>query len=178
MGAHIWRVPDHRIKSAIFHDVAEAFVPIEGADADEVVGVEGEIGGDEGIAAFDIVLERREEGGVGAEQLAVLGEGGAGLAFEHFEVKGELGDFDGAGVEVHAVDGGGQDAAFEIGGEVEVAGGGIGPAVGLAAEFFVLDQGGLPMLAEAFERADEERTRAAGGIEDAELQAVRGCFAL
>ncbi len=70
---------------------------------------------DEGVAALDVLIERREEGDVlFGKEFALTRESLARLAFEHLQIEGELGDFHGLRVEVHAVDIVAQDAALEI----------------------------------------------------------------
>ena len=149
MDADVRRIADDGVEAASLHDGLELHRPVEGVNAHEVFGHHREIGGDEGVAALDVVLQGREQGNLGrvAQEFALALEGGAVLVLQHLEVERELGDFHGGAVQVHAVDVVGEDQALEMDGEVQVAGGFIQPAeLPVALQPFrplVLDLGGV-----------------------------------
>ena len=60
--AHIRRVADHRVKSALFHDVAKLGLPVKGIDPVHLFLIKQghllmvvEVRADQGIAALDVV---------------------------------------------------------------------------------------------------------------------------
>ncbi len=105
----------------------KGFLPIEGVDAVLLFQIQEagllagiEIRADERVAALDVATEVGE--GALLEETELLTDGLLVFAFEHFEQQGELGDFDGLGVDVDAVDVVEQDALAFGGGEAPVDG--------------------------------------------------------
>ena len=153
----VGRIADDAIETAVGEDLGEGGVPVEGVDAFALVGIGGgeegavalvvevrEIGADEAVSTADVVIER-------AERLA----GGGGM-----EPEGELGDFHGLLVDVHAVDVVGEDGADD---------GILIEEPAFASDAFFLGDDPAVFLDEAVERLDEEGPGAAGGIDDADL---------
>jgi hypothetical protein len=126
-----------------------------------------DVGGDEGVAALDVVAEVGEGAFVEEEEVV---DGLGGFAFEASEQEGEFGDLDGLGVEVYAEDVAGEEAFAFADGEDKLAAragaeGGVfafGPFGGVVGKVPVL----VP-VEEVLVGAQEEGAGAAGGVEDA-----------
>ncbi len=125
----IRRIADDGVEAAAVHDGLEFVGPVEGVEFEAGFVVErGEIrlgvkiGADEAIAALDVVAEVGED----AVEIELPAAEFAGFAFEDFEEQRKLGDLDGLGVDIHAVEVGDEDAFALGGGELPVAGGGAG----------------------------------------------------
>ncbi len=159
----VGRIADDAVEAAVGEDFGEGGVPVEGVDALAFVGIGGdeealvaliiegvEVGADEAVSAADVVVERAER---------FSGRGGV-------EPEGELGDFHGLLVDVHAVDVVGEDGADD---------GVLIENLADTGDAFRFGNDPAVFLDEAVERLDEEGTGAAGGIDNAdepELEAV------
>jgi hypothetical protein len=93
----------------LFKHPGECCFPIKHIDAIACIVVEVEkvwliieVGADEGVAALDIVSEVREDALAFSDEVSL--ELLLGFAFEDFEKKGKLGDFDGLGVDIDTMD--------------------------------------------------------------------------
>lgn len=112
-------VADDGVEAALGEDFGEGALPVEGVDADDLFFVGQKLAGkvvpaDEGVAAADVVAE------VGQDTVETKGEL-TSFALEQFEQEGELGDLDRLGVDIDAVDAGGEDALLFFGGEAVFA---------------------------------------------------------
>ncbi len=100
------RVSDDGVEAGVFgiEDGGEFCGPVEGVDFEFFFVVEEgqlpagiEIGGDKGVAAFDIGAEVGQGAFFGEEEELFF-------AFEDLQEQGELGDLDGRGVDIDAED--------------------------------------------------------------------------
>ncbi len=149
-------IADDAIEAAVGEDLGEGGVPVEGVDALAFVRIGGgeegavalvvegiEVRADEAVSAADIVVER-------AERLA----GGGGV-----EPEGELGDFHGLLVDVHAIDVVGEDGADD---------GILIKNASDPGDSFLFSNDPAVFFDKAVQRLDEESARAAGRIDDAD----------
>src|SRR4051812_11100108 len=100
----IGRVADDSVEAGgvAAENIGEGDTPVEGVYPLRLVGVVGAaieiVGGNEGVAALDVAGQVGQ--GALVDQAKLRGDGVGVLAFQDFEQQGELGDFDGLGVEI------------------------------------------------------------------------------
>lgn len=173
--ADVRRVADDGVETALGEDFGEGALPVEGVDADDLLFVGQKLAGkvvpaDEGVAAADVVAE------VGQDAVETKGEL-TGFALEQFEQEGELGDLDRLGVDIDAVDAGGEDALLFFGGEAIFAafGGDDGWVFAADVAFGVVGEVVVEVpVEEVLVGSEEEGAGTAGGIDDTEFEGLVG----
>lgn len=173
--ADVRRVADDGVEAALGEDFGEGALPVEGVDADDLFFVGQKLAGkvvpaDEGVAAADVVAE------VGQDAVETKGEL-TSFALEQFEQEGELGDLDRLGIDIDAVDAGGEDALLFFGGEAIVTafGGDDGWVFAADVAFGVVGEVVVEVpVEEVLVGTQEEGAGAAGGIDDTEFEGLVG----
>lgn len=110
-------VADDGVEAAARHDFRKDILEVHGPQFAFFLATETfsfmDASADEAVAANDVFAKRWQQGlFLEVRQLLILMGAGGGFVFEQAQVKGELADLDGLGVEVHAVDVVQEDFAF------------------------------------------------------------------
>jgi len=171
--SYIRRIADHRVKPAFLHDFRKFGVPIKGVDPIDFRFVKEagllvvvEIRSDQGVAAFDVVRQVRQDPLLKQEHL--LADALLVLAFQHLEQQGQLGYLHRLMIDVHPVNVVQQNPLALAGGQPPFAFRGLVDAGGFAfgPVFRAILNVLIPVpVQQKLIRADQKRARTAGRVQ-------------